>query len=937
MAEAVRALGDVEVKIKSGTVTGEEYKRLVEQRDRLNADIERLKKEQEKANKDLQKARKDAAYVDPKSQAGDDLKNFNEREAEAKRVADAAKKAEQNSIEALDKLGFLMYRGADNRWVVATKSIKESFGTISESLQGLTKDSNEAGIAFNNLFATMLEGAAKAATNTDWANVEKLKQQFRDKARELNQSITDDQINTSVQGALDFAARQQARQFADNLRGGAGPAAEQRALENAKTDAVKSDALARNQIVRSELQVQRTIIQAARDEQTISEQEYFRRMREVRRKERAADLSDISIQRRAIQAQLNSDAFVGKPAQRVQAEAELNQLNLRAQVILNEAKKDGLEIDQQQLQAAKARSESIRSEALKAAERIDAEAAAVARVNVEYAEKARLAGDNKVEQQLVEANRVAEVERILLENALKRRDLEADVLAITEGLNASIEKIRIKYARIREENKGRPQAVQDDINTLESSEIAKVIREEKTKIRDLDIEIKRITDSQGAEIDAINARYDDQLVTMINIEGAADRINKLRADAIRKQREKETTAALERELALDESRLAIMQAQVNLARSRGQITTLQAQDARNELTLQRMDNVAKRIASTRERLSRQISLGVDPQEISATETLLNNLTQQLIELSTQVRTLGDEFRDAFQQGLDQYLKDIILRTESASEAWKKFRKSIADTLLGTATKNLSELFTGVISRAGADENGQGGLFDTFASFFKVGKTDDILARSRREPMYIIPHPSAMSLFQGASSGSAPSGGGLFGFISRLFGGNPAQGNVINWDLGFAEGGRVVGPGTGTSDSIPAMVSAGEHIMPAEKTKKWLPLLEGIRLGLITDSASLLKLVANVPKFAAGGVVSMPELPRSSVLRFAEGGVVPSVATRGGDSFQIGVNIDGGAVRSGPGGAVPDNNVAKFGDMIGAMVQRQIVAEKRPGGLLYGRG
>lgn len=44
---------------------------------------------------------------------------------------------------------------------------------------------------------------------------------------------------------------------------------------------------------------------------------------------------------------------------------------------------------------------------------------------------------------------------------------------------------------------------------------------------------------------------------------------------------------------------------------------------------------------------------------------------------------------------------------------------------------------------------------------------------------------------------------------------------IDWDVpdGFANGGKVEGPGTGTSDSIPARLSAGEYVIPADVVKK----------------------------------------------------------------------------------------------------------------------
>jgi len=48
---------------------------------------------------------------------------------------------------------------------------------------------------------------------------------------------------------------------------------------------------------------------------------------------------------------------------------------------------------------------------------------------------------------------------------------------------------------------------------------------------------------------------------------------------------------------------------------------------------------------------------------------------------------------------------------------------------------------------------------------------------------------------------------------------------------FAAGGQIYGPGTGTSDSIPIMASAGEFIVNAKATKENLPLLAAINGGM----------------------------------------------------------------------------------------------------------
>ena len=64
---------------------------------------------------------------------------------------------------------------------------------------------------------------------------------------------------------------------------------------------------------------------------------------------------------------------------------------------------------------------------------------------------------------------------------------------------------------------------------------------------------------------------------------------------------------------------------------------------------------------------------------------------------------------------------------------------------------------------------------------------------------------------------------------------------------FATGGYVSGPGTGTSDDIPALLSNGEFVINAEATRKFGPLLSDINSG-------------NFSAFATGGAVSSSPRP-----------------------------------------------------------------------------
>nr|AOO92634.1 hypothetical protein [Rhizobium leguminosarum bv. trifolii] len=107
---------------------------------------------------------------------------------------------------------------------------------------------------------------------------------------------------------------------------------------------------------------------------------------------------------------------------------------------------------------------------------------------------------------------------------------------------------------------------------------------------------------------------------------------------------------------------------------------------------------------------------------------------------------------------------------------------------------------------------------------------------------------------------------------------------------FAGGGRVSGPGTSTSDSIPARLSVGEFVIKARAVQKY-----GAELFALLNGGRLPADYFHGLKLAAGGLVSgltsgmgMPRL----VPAFAEGGPVaasggrPINLTFDGQSYQM---------------------------------------------------
>lgn len=82
--------------------------------------------------------------------------------------------------------------------------------------------------------------------------------------------------------------------------------------------------------------------------------------------------------------------------------------------------------------------------------------------------------------------------------------------------------------------------------------------------------------------------------------------------------------------------------------------------------------------------------------------------------------------------------------------------------------------------------------------------------------------------------------------------------------GFATGGSVDGPGTGTSDSIPAMLSTGEYVLNAQAVDRLgVPFLNGLNTGRLRG-------------FASGGLVGSSGVVGYKAERGSNGGQVQSV-------------------------------------------------------------
>ncbi|MCE7031002.1 tape measure protein [Jiella avicenniae] len=163
------------------------------------------------------------------------------------------------------------------------------------------------------------------------------------------------------------------------------------------------------------------------------------------------------------------------------------------------------------------------------------------------------------------------------------------------------------------------------------------------------------------------------------------------------------------------------------------------------------------------------------------------------------------------------------------------------------------------------------------------------------------------LFENAFSGATGGGGGGFlSFVSAIFGFR--DGGIVK----AASGGLIRGPGTGTSDSIPAKLSDGEFVVRAAAVKKHRGLLEAINSGQIAG-------------FANGGLVGAPA-PISSP-RFAPAGASRDRAVA--ITSNVTVNASGGTPEQND--QLAKKTAKAVENQMRAIVHEELYKATKPGG------
>lgn len=332
----------------------------------------------------------------------------------------------------------------------------------------------------------------------------------------------------------------------------------------------------------------------------------------------------------------------------------------------------------------------------------------------------------------------------------------------------------------------------------------------------LDVEQQMLNDRLDAQIAEIKAdeglteAKKAQLVASLeSVRIEQDKVDKLKRELVdRETAERLAEQALEKQQLVLDGETELLQLQESLARTAAERRDLQLKllDAADQHLKAELDAViASKTASDADKELARIKLGqLEASRGLRQEQVRQNTQGPLESYFDKLPQTIDEVNEAFQNMETEGISSLIDGLAAASVGAANLGDVFRNTIRQMAQEANKILLQSLLSGAGGGANGSGGFLK---SLLKIG----------------------------ASSFGNPTGGM----------------NIIGADGGFipfASGGNVRGPGTGTSDSVPAMLSDGEFVINAQSAAKHRKLLEAINSG------------QHLSRFASGGLVSSLSRP-----------------------------------------------------------------------------
>lgn len=323
---------------------------------------------------------------------------------------------------------------------------------------------------------------------------------------------------------------------------------------------------------------------------------------------------------------------------------------------------------------------------------------------------------------------------------------------------------------------------------------------------------KDLRDQEAAEI-AKKKISEIELETKTQNEALEEKKRKLQNDFRLTNRQK-----MERELELLKETLRVnealteqMEEQAKAARGKGHEEAAKQYDAQAE-------RFRGRARSARGSLR-------DKQEQPDPNSIRDQMTEVFVEMQNQMQTLAENiatmFKDIVNTAIDstaESIEGLIHGTMTWSQALQNIGDSILNQIISSFARMAAQWIVNQIL------------------MWTVGKALGAASLATTAPMASAAAGmwAAPALLASISSYGSAVGAGQAALTAGLAA-NQASAKAFSSSGGImaAEGGLITGPGTGTSDSIPALLSNGEFVIPAKRVEEFgSGFFEGIRNGAV---------------------------------------------------------------------------------------------------------
>ena len=306
-----------------------------------------------------------------------------------------------------------------------------------------------------------------------------------------------------------------------------------------------------------------------------------------------------------------------------------------------------------------------------------------------------------------------------------------------------------------------------------------------------------------------------------------------------------------------QSQQSIKEQSIQAKVTAGLITQIEAQSQLVDLHKQTAQELAKYLPILQAMTALPGQVGENAQKALAT------LQLQIVELNKTTDALTNAFKNGLQSGIQGSLDSLAKGTFELKDALLNLAQSIVSAMAQVASKGLADIAMDQLSNLGKSLFSS--ITDTAVENTSAITSAELMGTAITTATNVGSIELSTSLTTAMTTGTA----GLTGAMAAAFssgaatlytaitsasaGSSAMSGLAGAATVAAATGGYISGPGTSTSDSIPARLSNGEFVVKAESVKKYgLDYFHAINTG-------------RLHRYATGGLVSNVNIPKAPLL------------------------------------------------------------------------